>query len=271
MGFSLDIFAEAYIQKINMSNIKRLFYLAFLLSVMSCSGDDSQDNREIYLKLNLNVGDRFIVTTQVRTKSSSLQSYDSYNKVKFKVDSAFADYYLFKALLMEISSEAKSGYTTISYDSQKPVSQMTDTEKEIHDEYRELLNNAVNIILKNNNEFVSPRANDSVSDVKKEIMDMRYLTLHYPKTKLKAGSTWEKEVISGLLSQKQLFKYTIKEITNREVVIDLGITMKGLTGSIDGKGQYTVDAKTGRIKKADIRMNLEEGSKVDITIRVKQL
>lgn len=251
-----------------MKLIKQVRLFAFLVLIASCS----QNTEEIILKLDKKVGDEQIIVSSTETSRGALMSMNNNIEVLFKVSEHQGNMYTLTSDVLAIKTEIKMGDDVESYDSKKEESKMTNDERSMHAEFKDILDSEFTISMDERGNIVKPFHYANGNIVEGPIVDMSNIQIVFPETKVKVGTTWENEKTNPLTAQKTKSIYKIKNITDKEIIISVSSTITGISGLLNenkATGEYILDKKTCNLIKGTLEMNLQAGGKVKNSYYIK--
>lgn len=245
-----------------MKTLRLLFFFFAISFFISCS----QNKEEIDLKFCPKVGDQLTFVCQVVTSGNEEMSMKSIIVVRFKVASKDNEnVYTLTSNIRNIKSETKMFGAVEKYDSTKDESLMSNEERSMHQEFKNALASTFEIRIDEKGNVVEPfhaiDGNPSTAD----IIEMNNIQLVFPKEKVKVGSEWKNEKTIPLFEQILKSTYTIKDITENEVIISVDAEIDGaseLFGKSKVDGEYILNKKDGTLIKGTLEMDLQMGGKV---------
>ena len=248
-----------------MKTLKPLLVILVTSFFISCS----QNNEEIDLKLSPKVGEQQTIVCQVATTGNEQMSMKSTMVVRFKVASKDdQNVFTFHTDLRYIKTETKMFGEVEKYDSTKDESLMTTDEKSMHEEFKNALASNFEIRIDEKGNIVEPfRAIDGNPSTE-ALVDMSNIQLVFPNEKVKVGSEWKNEKTNPMTEQLTKSTYTIKDITENEIIISVAAEIDGVSGLL-GKskveGEYILNKKDCTLIKGTLAMDLQMGGKVTNT------
>lgn len=236
------------------------FLLIYIVLLFSTACSNSSEN--IDLELQYKKEDEFIIVMTTEATSPDI-SYDSYEELKFTVDSITNQGYSMRFDVVQIKDNSKIDGKKQTYDSNKSESEMTEVEKEMHEEFRSTLASTWTYAMNRKGKITSP-FQYSDGTAAEPPLDMENLQIVFPSKSLKVGSTWTNEKENLLTSAKTSTTYTIKTISADKITITVEAKIGGVKGLInDSKatGEYILDRKSNMLISAILEMNLATGGK----------
>lgn len=236
------------------------FLLIYTVLLFSSACSNSSEN--IDLELKYNKGDEFIIVTTTEATSPDI-SYNSYEELKFIVDSITKQGYVMRLNVVEIKNESTINGKKETYNSSKNESEMSEQEKEMHEEFRSTLDAIWKFGMNRKGKITSPF--QYIDGTPTELpLDMENIQIVFPSKSLQVGSTWTNEKENQLTSAKTSSTYTIKSITADKITITVEAKIGGVKGLInDSKatGEYILDRKSNMLISGKLEMKLATGGK----------
>ncbi|MGB6269392.1 MAG: hypothetical protein WBF67_10325 [Olleya sp.] len=253
-----------------MNLIKKTSLLIIILCITSCN----TNTEEVELKLGYNLNDTQTIISTTETNRSALMSLKNVIETNFNVKAINGDSMTFNTNVVRIKTEMKMDDDVEAYDSDalKDISTMTDDEKAMHQDFSKVINNSFNIIIDKKGNVVKPFHDTYGAEVNEPIIDISNIFLRLPSKKVKVGSGWQFEKKNPLTDQITKTTCKIKEINDKEIIIDLDLDITGipgLFGDFKGNGEYSLDKKTCKLIKGTLQMGLHTGGSVTNTYQTK--
>ena len=248
-----------------MKTFRLLFTFFAMTFLISCS----QNKEEIDLKFNPKIGDQHTIVSQMVTTGNEQMSMKSTMVVRFKVTSKDNEnVYTLLSDLRTIKMETKMFGEVEKYDSTKDESLMTTDERSMHEEFKNALESNFEIRIDEKGNIVEPFHAINGNPSTEAIIDIDNIQLVFPKEKVTVGSEWKNEKTNPLTAQKTHSTYTIKDITESEIIISVAAEIDGVSGLL-GKskveGEYILNKKDCTLIKGTLAMDLQMGGKVTNT------
>lgn len=239
-----------------------LALVAFFL--VACGSSNSES---ISLKLNLQKGNKHTITTGMETSMGALMSVKMETAMSFEVTDVVGngEAFAFNTKVLSIKSNTKSGDDVESYDSNKPVSEMSFDESSMHSEFEDVLNSTLTLSIGQNGEITEPFSING-TPLPSDPIDMSNVQLIFPDEALQEGSTWSHETTNPLVGTKRNSTYTLRKIGDSELTISVD-AKGGITGDQKINGEYILDRQTGLLKKGHLTMKLMNGGSVTYSMK----
>ncbi len=251
-----------------MKLIKQLSILTFTILFSSCT----QNNEEINLRIDKKVGDEQIIISTTETSRGSLMRIKNVIELNLKVSDLNENSYNFTTDILRIKSETKMAGEVESYDSDKKESEMTNDEREMHSEFKSILDSKFGISIDDKGNIIKPFYDLNGSIIETPIVDMSNIQIIFPEFKVKVGTKWESEKTNPITSQKTKTTYKIKDISDKEITISVNSIISGISGLLgenEAIGEYKLDKQSCALIKGTLEMNLQGGGKVTNTYSTK--
>lgn len=223
----------------------------------------------IDLKLKLEVGqvDRVYAATIVNGNS---MSYQSIVEMRFTPETIRPDRNVIDVKVVRMSSSSDAFGEKENYDSNKDVSEMTNEEKSMHQDFQKVLNQSFLISVNNKGKVVEPfRSKGGGGELTEQIIDISNIYIPFPDEPVGVGSEWEAKREESLTKIKTVSTYKITEINDKQIVVSITSKIDGMGGFVDNeaKGQYVLDRKTCKMITGDFSMSLEDKREVSFKFR----
>ncbi len=235
------------------SIFKTLLACSVLLGALAgCNNSSSQSNK-ITLQLKYEKGFEKTIYTVTKASQGDMMSMNSIMELKFKLDSVMGDTYRFLVDVNRITSYTKMYDEVEDYDSDKPESKMTEDEKALHAEFNDVLNSDFYIEINKHGKVIKSFYHKDGTLYSGDIIEIATIQILFPDHEIEIGDEWKNETTVSLTNQKKQFTYTLKEVNDKEIVIEMKAEVEGLksmTGSTVLMGTYHLDRKTNQLIKA---------------------
>ena len=223
----------------------------------------------IDLKLKLEVGqvDRVYAATIVKGGSMEFQSIV---EMRFTPEAIRPDRNVIDVKVVRMTSSCDAFGEKENYDSNKDVSEMTNEEKSMHQDFQKVLHQSFLISVNNKGKVVEPfRSKGGGGELTEQIIDISNIYIPFPDEPVGVGSEWEAEREESLTKIKTVSTYKITEINDKQIVVSITSKIDGMGGFVDNeaKGQYVLDRKTCKMITGDFSMSLEDKRKVSFKFR----
>ncbi len=246
-----------------------LISLTMVLFLVSCS-TKSTDN--VSSTLHFEKGFTQTLVFGTKTDANKMGSFQDSNEVHFQLDEITSDStFIFTAKVTRMQYEAdmfgeKESLDTEVIKTLNSTEKLNDTELDMYndikyyidEEFTFTLDKYGNIIKKATFKNASPMLDQSIVEQYTPVP-----TFGLPTEKLALGTTWNYDTRNPLIaSQKMKFTYTIDDITDDKIFINVRMKIDGLAGMLKkttATGMYELDRKTKRFIKGDRTMKLQTG------------
>ncbi len=218
--------------------------------------------KKIYIVTEMSYGDRI-------SKSSTMV-------LKLKLDSVMVNSYRFIVDVNSITFFSSNGNELEDYDSNEPESEMTKDEKAKHAKFNDMSASEFFIEIDQQGRVIKPFYYKNGNPYKgthsywDEIIEMPTLQIVFPDHDIEIGDQWKYETLVAYTKQKKEFTYTLKEVNDKEVIIELYIETIGMVSGFSKpvlKGTCRLDRKTNQLIKADMKSNMaSDGEMSSFTI-----
>ncbi len=262
---------------LNQSNLmksifKTLLACSVLLGALAGCNNSSSKSDKVTLQLKYEKGFEKTIYTVTKASQGDMMSMNSIMELKFKLDSVMGDTYRFLVDVNRITSYSKMYDEVEDYDSDKPESKMTEDEKAVHADFRDVLESEFFIEIDKQGKIIKPFYYKNGTLYSGDIIEMATIQILFPDHEIEIGDEWKNETTVSLTNQKKQFTYTLKEVNDKEIVIEMKAEVEGLksmTGSTVLMGTYHLDRKTNQLIKAVLNSNMSGGGKMNMTIDQK--
>ncbi len=226
--------------------------------IASCSNK----NEEIFLRLNDTIGETYSIVSKTDAKSGSLMSMNTYTEVSFKPIAFNDSIYTYETKLIKVKSEANMGGDIDRYDSSMDIDLMTEDERSMHSKYMPDLSTTYNVQMNTRGEIIKSFYTSSGPKMDEELIGISSFQIKFPEEKVYVGYSWKNEVMNSLIKKNNKLTYTIKEITEKEIIIEVLTIIPAYAGLLkEGKthGTFILDRNTCNLINATIKMKLQMG------------
>ncbi|MES2617657.1 MAG: DUF6263 family protein [Bacteroidota bacterium] len=254
------------------SIFKTLLACSVLLGALAGCNNSSSKSDKVTLQLKYEKGFEKTIYTVTKASQGDMMSMNSIMELKFKLDSVMGDTYRFLVDVNRITSYSKMYDEVEDYDSDKPESKMTEDEKAVHADFRDVLESEFFIEIDKQGKIIKPFYYKNGTLYSGDIIEMATIQILFPDHEIEIGDEWKNETTVSLTNQKKQFTYTLKEVNDKEIVIEMKAEVEGLksmTGSTVLMGTYHLDRKTNQLIKAVLNSNMSGGGKMNMTIDQK--
>lgn len=228
---------------------------------MSCN----KNTEQIELKLNNNIGDKQTIVSTTETSRGSLMSLKNVMETEFEVTSIKNEAINFKTNVARIMTEMKMSNEVEKYDSNKSVSSMNNDQREMHNDFKDILDAQFHLIIDTKGKVVKSFHFEDGRLYNEPVIDIKNYFLSFPNGKVGIGSTWTDEKDNAVTGQITKSTYTIDAITASEIIISIRSEIPGITGMLGANtatGNYTLDKATCKLIKGTLNMDLQTGGSV---------
>ncbi|AXG69406.1 hypothetical protein KORDIASMS9_01628 [Kordia sp. SMS9] len=254
-----------------------ILFLTVVLFLVSCS---SKSTDVVSSTLHFKKGFTQTLVFSTKTSANKMGSFEDANEVHFQLDEITSDsMYLFtgKVTRMQYESDIfgeKESLDTEVIKALNSTKRLSETELEMYNDIKYYIDEEFTFTLDKYGNIIEKAKFTNASPMADQTIVAQYTpipTFSFPTEKLAVGTTWNYETSNPLIeTQKMKFTYTIDDITEDKIFIDVNLEIDGLAGMLKkttATGIYEIDRKTKRFIKGDRMMNLQTGGgKVTYTI-----
>ncbi|WP_447635438.1 DUF6263 family protein [Flavobacterium microcysteis] len=215
----------------------------------------------IDLKLKLEVGqvDRVYVATVMKGSSAS---YQNIIEMRFTTEAIKPDRNVIGVKVFRISMTSGAGGQQGNYDSNKDIKEMTEEEKNIHQEFQHLLNQSFLVSVNNKGKVVEPFRNKN-GDRRRptnQIINISNIYIPFPDEPVSLGSEWDAEREEPLTKIKTASTYKLTEINDKEIIITVASKIENKESHIDNEatGHYILDRKTCKMISGEFSIDVND-------------
>lgn len=186
-------------------------------------------------------------------------------ETEFEVTSIKNEAINFKTNVARIMTEMKMSNEVEKYDSNKSVSSMNNDQREMHNDFKDILDAQFHLIIDTKGKVVKSFHFEDGRLYNEPVIDIKNYFLSFPNGKVGIGSTWTDEKDNAVTGQITKSTYTIDAITASEIIISIRSEIPGITGMLGANtatGNYTLDKATCKLIKGTLNMDLQTGGSV---------
>ena len=242
-------------------NCYKFLYSCLLISVLlSCQSKEE----EIQLLLNLPIDHEQIIIHTTET-TGSLLTLKYYKEVNLKLISSHNNIYKFSVDVINIKSENTVNAESEIYDSSMPVSQMTESELKLHEQYQTILASVFHISVDKYGNVIKQLSFPNGKASPEGVFEFTDFQIIFPYKKTSVGSKWESERKNPINSQPIKINYELKHISDDKVYIGARHIIPSIQTMLNSNtqyGDYILDRHTGALIKGSLKMNLQTGGTV---------
>lgn len=223
--------------------------LLVLFLVVSSTISLAQES--VLLRLNYKKGDKYIMSMNMSQNMGTMMSMNMSMKMSQEITNVTGEEYVSEMKIASMKMDMNQGGMSMNFDSSKSDDELDDAGKMMKSQMGPMLKAVITSKGNNLGEVLSTTVEPNTpgtSDLTKQSSNVVY-----PKNKVKVGDTWDfKKSDKGM---NMNFKYTVKTITSKLVVLDVSGTVDGMA---DGKisGVMNVNRKSGVPVKSNIKMDM---------------
>ena len=234
--------------------------------IINCKSNTNGETLSPYL--NFEEGFSQILVSGTETISNQMGSLNEINETEFVLDSISIDstyHFTGKIIRLKYNSDMFGESESFDTDNMKNPSQMTSTELEFYNEIKASLNNPFSFeIDKRGNMIKLPKFKDeSYSYLNSDIERRTVSPVIFPDEELYVDYKWTQKTNNPLIaSQKINFTYTVAEINEAHIILDVEMVMDGIGSMLNksnAKGSYKIDKKTKRFIEGERVMEMQIG------------
>lgn len=216
------------------------------------------------LRLNYNKGDKYKMTFEMAQNMGTTGNMNMNMIMDMDILDVNDDTYESKIKFTKIAMNSSMGGQNMSFDSDKTDDELDDIGKMMKAQMSPMLEavlyakgNNLGEVTEMNVEPNVPGLNDIGNQLSNVI---------YPKEAIKIGSSWEMEKETNGVTMK--FIYTLKSISEKEIVLDLTGDILGMAeGNVEGN--MAIDKLSGVPTKSNINMKMNaQGQEIESTITI---
>ncbi|MFI1773512.1 DUF6263 family protein [Thalassobellus citreus] len=239
-----------------MKNTLTFLMLAFVLI--------SNAQESTLLRLNYNKGDKYKMSIEISQNMGAAGNMDMKMSMEMDITDVNDDIYDSTIKFTKIAMNSNAGGQTMNFDSDKKDEELDDMGKMLKTQMSPMLNAVISAKGNNLGEVteihVEPKT-PGLDDIGNQLSNVTY-----PKEAVKVGSTWEMDKESKGMKMK--FVYTVKSISENEIIIDISGSILGLTEG-DISGDMNIDKTTGVPSESNIVMKMSvQGQTIESNISV---
>jgi len=279
-----------------MKNTLKTILLGLILvtgGLTSCTSSDENkasktalSGEEVLLRYHATEGDEYAMVMDVDMKMGEENGMKMNLKMDmdYKVGEVSADKsYYNSSTIKRVVMKMNMAGMDVSYDSDSETHEGMGAT--MHTIYSKMIGVEIKSKSSNRGEILeSPNFNEIFGDqeaIKKQMSEsmdkVSSSAIEYPEEAVKVGSTWSKLVTTkGKFPMDLNTTYTVKEITDTEVILSVSGDMKMKNGETDNLGKLSgesiIDIKTGFLKSMTMNQNMEMdmmGKKMDMKNNIK--
>ncbi|MFI1743232.1 hypothetical protein [Thalassobellus sediminis] len=214
------------------------------------------------LRLNYNKGDKYKMSIEVSQKMGAAGIMDMKMIMEMDIINVKDDTYDSKIKFTKIAMNSNAGGQEINFDSDMKDEELDDMGKMMKTQMAPMLSAIISAKGNNLGEVTEMKVEPNVpglNDIGNQLSNVTY-----PKEAIKVGSTWEMEKESKGMKMK--FVYTVKSISENEIILDISGSILGLAEG-DITGDMNIDKKTGVPMESNIAMKMSvQGQTIDSNI-----
>ncbi|TPD71825.1 hypothetical protein [Flavobacterium microcysteis] len=229
----------------------------------------------IDLKLKLEVGqvDRVYVATVIK---GSLVNSQSIIEMRFTTEAVKPDRNVIGVKVARLSMTSGAFGENGSYDSNKDINEMTDEEKNMHQELQQILNQSFQVSVNNKGKVIESFRNKNGERRRPtdQIINISNIYIPFPEEPVGMGSEWEAEREEPLAKIKTTSTYKITEINDKEIIVSITSRLKNEKGYFDNvaTGQYVLDRKTCKMISGDLSLDVKDnGEKGKVFFKIRSI
>ncbi|MEZ0007735.1 hypothetical protein ABH942_003121 [Flavobacterium sp. 28YEA47A] len=215
----------------------------------------------IDLKLKLEVGqvDRVYVATVMKGGSTN---YQNIVEMRFTTEDIKPDRNVIGVKVFRISMTSNVGGQQENYDSNKDIKEMTEEEKNMHQEFQHILNQSLLVSINNKGKIVEPFRNKN-GDRRRpadQIINISNIYIPFPDEPVGLGSEWKSEKEEPLTKIKTSSTYKLTEVNDDQIIITIALKIENKESYFDNeaKGHYILDRKTCKMISGDFSMDVKD-------------
>lgn len=239
----------------------KFIFAACTLLVLILFGCGKSNSETINLKLDFKPGEVFKIYTATISKGDQMK-YQNVMKMNFTIDSVANDKNVIAVKVLQISSESDMFGEKESYDSEKDLTAMNESERAMHLDFIDVLNNTFSVSISNKGKVLEPFKNKETNQPSEEIIDISNIFIQFPDEPVGVGSEWKSERTNSLTTSKNTYTYKVTEINDKEIIISVIIevgAVKGIMSKNTAEGHYVLDKKTCKLISGEYSMSLQMG------------
>lgn len=260
-------FYQNYPQIMNMKSkgICKFLLVGIMAILFGCAKKETID-----LKLQCEAGQVERIFAATVAKGGSME-YQGIVEMRFTTEAVKPDRNVINVEVVRMSSSSDVFGKRENYDSNKDVSEMTEEERSMHEDFQQILNQSFLISVNNKGKVVEPFKSKKGDRrrLTEEIIDISNIYIPFSEEPVGVGSEWEAEREESLTKIKTNSTYKVTEINDKQIIISITSKIDGMKGLVDNeaKGQYILDRKTCKMISGDFSMSLEDKRKVFFKFR----
>ncbi|RYD96001.1 MAG: hypothetical protein EOP54_14735 [Sphingobacteriales bacterium] len=187
-----------------------------------------------------------------------------------------APVYGFQSAITGMKMDSEAMGQKIVYDSSKKAAVMSEQEKMMDKQLKEVLNQPITFSLDSKGALQGKmQFKNKSGENQEQPFDVNNYQIAFPDKPVGVGSVWTKDVKNEQMGGTVKNTYTVKEITDDTVVVALESVIPPVPGT-DKKttltGSYTLDRTTGMVLKGNIKGKMATmGATIDMTFTGKRV
>ncbi|WP_298508274.1 hypothetical protein [uncultured Kordia sp.] len=247
-------------------------FLICLIMVSFLVGCTSKSTDKVSSTINFEKGFTQTLVFGTNTSASKMGFFEDKNEVQFRLDEITSDssfVFTGKVTRMQYKSDMfgeKENVDTEIVKALNNTNKMSATELEVYNDIKQYLDKEYTFTLDKYGTMIkSAEFKDQSLFLDASIIKGFSIvpTMSFPKEDLAVGVTWDYNTTNPLMeSQKIKFSYTVDDITNDKIFIDVQMEMDGIGGVLSknkAEGRYEIDRKTKRFIKGSRTMKMQTG------------
>ncbi|WP_108113283.1 hypothetical protein [Kordia periserrulae] len=251
--------------------MRKSFYsiVTMVLFLVSCS---QKSTDKVSSTINFPKGFTQTLVLGTETSANKQGSFEEMSYVHFQLDEVTADstfVFTGKVTRMQYKSDIfgeKESLDTEVIQSLNSTKRLSATELEMYNDIKQYLDKEFTLTLDKYGNIIKEaqfKGDDSYLYDTSFVDQYTPVPLAFPKEKLAVGTTWDFNTENPLIaSQKIKYVYTVDDITEDRIFVDVEMTIDGFAGMLKknkAKGIYEIDRKTKRFIKGERTMNIQTG------------
>ncbi|WP_349554655.1 hypothetical protein [Pseudotenacibaculum sp. MALMAid0570] len=229
--------------------MKKVTFLALFLVTLGITA------QSVKLEYKLKKGDKFLIEMKMKQNMAPIMDMDiglimTTETVGVK-EGIIENKSQIKRMKMDISAQGE----TMSYDTSKKASELTDEEKKMHEEIGPILDMVIYQTLDKTGEILSQKTVPELKQADQLLNQNQITAMVYPKEALKVGSTWDFNQSMNGIKMKAVYK--VAKITSNTLFADISGTMEGVADA-KLKGKLEIDLASGM--PAKVNMDIDMGT-----------
>lgn len=242
--------------------MKLIMFSRVLLTALAVIlfGCEKRNEETVTLKLKFVSGE--VDRVFVSSSTTGQMKIQNVTQMSFTIDSVKENKNVINAKVLRISSETDMFGEKESYDSRRNIEDMTEDEKEMHLEFKDVLDKSFVFSIDNKGNVLENFKDKLTNSPSEEVVDVSNIFIPFPDEPVKIGSEWKRERINSFTKGKTISTYKVTNITDTEIIISIVSEIGEIGGVLaknTAKGEYVLDKKTCKLKTGEFMMDLQAG------------